>query len=87
MVFLGIQLDSHAFTQTIPHDKLHGCRRILAEYLEMQTCTKRQLQSLIGKLMHVSGCVRGGRTFLNSILNVLRDAKSLSQWWILMVFL
>ena len=79
MIFLGIEIDSYAFTLTIPHDKLHVCRQLLREWLEKSYCLKRQLQSLIGKLMHISSCIRGGRIFLNRMLNVLREAGNVQQ--------
>ena len=37
------------------------------------TCSKRQLQSLLGHLLCVTKCVKSFRTFLNRMLQLLRD--------------
>ena len=37
------------------------------------TCTKNNLQSLLGSLLYVSKCVKPARVFLNRMLQVLRD--------------
>ena len=36
--------------------------------------TKRELQSLLGKLFHIAKCVRSARLFLGRLLAVLRSA-------------
>ena len=38
----------------------------------MTRASKKQLQSLLGTLQHISCCVRAGRIFLNRMLNTLR---------------
>ena len=37
------------------------------------TCTKQQLQSLLGSLLYITKCVRPARYFLNRMLQVLRE--------------
>ncbi len=75
MVFLGILVNSVDFTLTIPADKLARARVLLRHWLSVAACSQRQLQSLLGTLTHLSCCVRPGRTFLNRMLNELRDAS------------
>ena len=76
MIFLGILLNSEDFTMTIPEQKLYEIRILLNQWLSYITCTLKQLQSLIGKLQHISCCIRGGRIFINRLLNLLREANA-----------
>ena len=43
-------------------------KHLLAQWLNKRACTKRELQSLVGKLQHASSVVRRGRTFLRRFL-------------------
>ena len=72
LVFLGILLDSNDFTMTIPPSKMRSLLAELLRWRQRSTATKREIQSIIGKLQHVSSCIRGGRIFLNRMLTTLR---------------
>ncbi len=76
MIFLGILLNSMDFTMTIPPAKLAAARELLHAWAAKTTASKRQLQSLLGTLQHLCCCVRGGRVFLNRMLNSLRSMQS-----------
>lgn len=76
MEFLGILLNSENFTMTIPPRKLQSIRQQLRDWIHKQYCTLKELQSLIGKLQHLSCCIRGGRIFINRLLNTLRGVNS-----------
>ena len=43
--------------------------------------TKRELQSLLGKLIYISCCVVGSRTFLNRMLHTLRANHTGKNIW------
>ena len=73
MVFLGIHMDTTNFTMSIPPQKLVSIQNILAQWKVKTTATRKQLQSLLGSLNHVSCCVRPGRSFINRLLNTLRN--------------
>jgi len=75
MSFLGISLDSEAMSVTLPDEKLVNIREILREYLGKSRATKRQLQSLAGKLNYAASVVRGGRTFLRRLLDCINRLK------------
>jgi len=75
MSFLGIILDSEAMSVTLPDEKLVNIREILREYLGKSRATKRQLQSLAGKLNYAASVVRGGRTFLRRLLDCINRLK------------
>ena len=70
---LGVLVDTKNFTLSVPPPKmqeiLHNCQT----WHRKSTCTKHQLQSLLGSLLFVSKCVRSSRFFLNSLLDVLRS--------------
>jgi len=76
MEFLGILLNSESFTMTIPSRKLRDIRDELNIWINKEICTLKNLQSLIGKLQHLSCCIRGGRIFVNRLLNSLREATA-----------
>lgn len=65
--FLGITLDSSSMTVELPKDKLDDLRCLLLDARGRSRITKRQLQSLIGKLNFATQCVFGGRFFLRRL--------------------
>ena len=71
---LGVEFDTEKFTIAVPQEKLHEIRQECQQRLTKKTCTKRQLQSLLGKLLYVTKCVRASRPFLNRMLDTLRGA-------------
>ena len=76
---LGVDIDTVEFTVFITPDKV---REILLEcesWVNRSECTKKQLQSLLGKLLYVTKCVRISRPFLNRMLDVLRAADKLTK--------
>ena len=75
MVFLGVLLDSVAMELRITEERLQEIRQLLPEWLHFKSATRRQLQSLVGKLQFVSKCVRPSRVFIARILAKLRGLK------------
>ena len=71
---LGVELDTEKLTIAVPEEKLHEIRQECQEWLSKKTCNRRQLQSLLGKLLYVTKCVRASRPFLNRMLDTLRAA-------------
>ena len=76
MICLGILVDTAAFTLEVPTTRLED---LLAELTTWQAAnssfTKKQLQSLLGKLSFVTACVKPGRIFMARLLNSLRECK------------
>ena len=50
ITFLGIELDSIAMSLRLPEEKLTSFRKELHSFLQLRRVTKRQLQSLAGRL-------------------------------------
>ena len=70
--WLGINVDAHAMTLSIPKDKVDEALQVASRYATARSINKRQLQSLIGKLVHVAKCVEPARIFISRLLDALR---------------
>ena len=94
ITFLGIEIDTKSMTKRLPQEKLLSLRLELRVFSKRKRATKRQLQSLAGKLNWAAGVIYGGRVFLRRIFNsiglllaanhkcVLTPAVRLDiQWW------
>lgn len=93
MVFLGILFNTILFTISIDEGRLHEIRQLIDQWLVRVRCTRRDLQSLLGKLRFVASCVRPGRIFTNRLLAFLRqmpisgsasvpdETKQDLRWW------
>lgn len=72
ITFLGIELDSISMTLRLPEEKLLLLRHELQSSLSRNRFSKRQLQSLAGRLSWAASVVKGGRVFLRRIFNTIR---------------
>ena len=73
---MGIQINVMDGVAFIPQ---HKCREILDAcrlYLTKCRITRKQLQSLLGKLLYLHHCVRPTRMFVNRLLNKLRQCPT-----------
>ena len=73
MVFLGILIDTVTMTAHIPEEKMLEIQNLLSIWAHKTTTSKRQIQSIIGKLQFASRCVRPGRIFISRMLATLRQ--------------
>ena len=60
-------------TFSIPQDKLHEIWCLCNEMFLRDRITKRELQTLLGKLLFISRCVRRARIYINCLLALLRS--------------
>ena len=72
VVCLGVLIDTENGTVSIPPDKLLQINDTVRHWSQRTTCTKHQLQSLLGLLLYVHKCVKPARAFLNRMLALLR---------------
>ena len=70
---LGILIDTETRTMSVPSEKLHHILELCHQWENKITCTKQQLQSLLGSLLYISKCVNPASAFLNRMLQFLRD--------------
>ncbi|XP_078368365.1 uncharacterized protein LOC144652227 [Oculina patagonica] len=71
LTFLGIEIDTVLRQLCLPESKLCELRQLLSETLIKRSVTKRDLQSLVGKLNFAARVVFGGRTFLRRTIDVM----------------
>ena len=91
---LGIVVDTVAMQLSLPGKKISDLGSILQSWLGKKTATKRDAQSLAGKLQHAANVVRPGRCFIrhiydltalkggpNQVVRLNRHVRSDIQWW------
>ena len=74
MEWLGFYIDTDLMILSVPDRKL---KEVVAEctlWMNKTCATKKQIQSLVGKLVHISKCVLHARRFICRILDTLRLA-------------
>ena len=69
---LRILADTVQCTVSVPPDKLHSIKQLCHSWSNKSTCTKKELQSLLGSLLYVVNCIKYARVFLNRMLHLLR---------------
>ena len=70
---LGVEIDTVKMTISVTKERLEGTKIMLRSWLKKMSASKKELQSLIGKLCFISKCVRQSRVFLNRMLSDLRS--------------
>ena len=94
ITFLGIEIDSINSTLSLPGKKLEELSEELAKWQTKNKATKHELQQLIGKLNWGAKVIKGGRTFLRRLIDLMctlkrkhhhvrlnSSAKADIQWW------
>ena len=71
--FLGITLDSQEMTMEIPTDKIEEVAKELDTWLYKTVVTRRETESLLGKLQFIGKCVKPGRVFIARLINWMKD--------------
>jgi len=74
--FLGVLFDTNLQTMEVTEARLIEIRGLVTEWLSKSRANKRDLQSLIGKLVFISRCVYASRVFICRLLGTLRGLKS-----------
>ena len=75
ITYLGISINSIEMTISVPDDKYGEILELLPKWWNRKTCTKQELQSLVGKLNFVCQVVRPGRTFLRRLIDLIPSVK------------
>ena len=58
MIFIGVLFDTESLTLLVTHERLHEINTLVNSWLQYETATLKQLQSLIAKLNFVAHCVK-----------------------------
>ena len=72
MNFLGICFDTELLTMEVPQERISECMSLLVEWLKKEEVTRKEVESLVGKLSFIATCVRPGRIFISRLLEYLR---------------
>jgi hypothetical protein len=75
MTFLGVKIDCVARTLSLPDDKLLELKRLVGKWVKKRRATKLEIQKFAGKLNWASRVVRGGRTFMRRVLDLLLQVR------------
>ena len=94
LTFLGIEIDAATMVKRLPSGKLLALKVELEVFAKRKRASKRQLQSLAGKLHWAAGVVYGGRVFVRRILDAICTLRAANhkcvltlemrrdiQWW------
>ena len=94
LTFLGIQIDTEKMQARLPADKLSRLQRELTSWQAKKSCTRNELEHLIGVLQFACRVVPQGRPFLRRMINLLSipraphhhirlnvDFRSDLAWW------
>ena len=73
--FLGNTVDTVKMTIEVSEDRMEELGKLLHVWETRTSYSKKQLQSLIGKLSFITNCVRPGRIFLSRLIGKLSGAK------------
>ncbi|XP_077319609.1 uncharacterized protein LOC143942234 [Lithobates pipiens] len=79
ITFLGVSLDTNTMQASLPPDKLTRIRTVLRDFTHARTCTKRQLQSLLGMLNFAMRIIPQGRSFVSRLLALLSHSQDPEQ--------
>ena len=70
--WLGITIDSTRGTLSMPPEKLAETLDLVKSVSARRSISRKQLQSVIGKLLHIAKCIRPARLFIARLLDELR---------------
>ena len=73
LTFLGFELDSVAMEVRLPQAKLSELQSLLQRWIYKDSCLKKELESLVGKLAHACKVVKPGKTFLRHLYQKLAE--------------
>ena len=73
MTFLGVSVNSLKMLLSLTAPRMAEIKAEARIWLDKDCASKRDLQSLIGKLNFASATVRSGRLFFSRILNFMKD--------------
>lgn len=79
LCFLGILLDTTSMTISVPQAKVVEIKALLQYFMSRNKVSKRQIQSLAGKLNFITQCVYGGRFHMRRLFDRAKTLKRQSH--------
>jgi hypothetical protein len=87
LTFLGIEIDTATMVKRLPSEKVLALKAELEVFAKGKRASKRQLQSLAGKLHWAAGVVYGGRVFVRRILDAICTLRSANHKCVLTLYM
>ena len=75
LTFLGIQINTVTFQLSLPYSKILRLQQLLGIWTSKRSCTRKELESLLGHLAHAATVIRPGRIFLRHLFSLLSVAS------------
>ena len=72
MTFIGVLFNTENMTISVTPERLKEICNLLSIWLQKDTASLREIQSLLGKLDFIAACVRPGRIFISRMLKWLK---------------
>ena len=82
LICMGIMVDVEKGQISIPEDKLLEIKNICNQWASKTFATRRQLQSLLGRLLYIHKCVVPAWLFVNRMLQVMRNTPIGQKIWL-----
>ena len=73
--FLGITIDTVRQELRLPEEKLDRLKDLTTQWKSQKSCSKRELESLLGVLQHACTVIPADRAFLQQIISWLSMTK------------
>ena len=80
ITFLGIVIDTKAFELQLPADKVQQLQGLVKSWCTKRSCTKKELETLLGHLSHAAMVVHPGRSFLRQLFGLLHITKATNHY-------
>lgn len=72
VVFLDMCIDTRKMQYRLPQYKLDKLAPLIHAFMDRNSASKLELQSIAGVLSHCSYVVRGGWVFIRGLINLIR---------------
>ena len=79
ITYLGVMFNTLTMEMSVPPEKLSEVKEEIRRWSRKTTISKKELQSLLGKLFWVSKVVRYARAFMNRLLGLLRSMTTVKD--------
>ena len=79
ITYLGVLFNTITMEMSVPPEKLSEVKEEIRRWSRKTTISKRDLQSLLGKLFWVSKVIRYARAFMGRLLGLLRSAAMITS--------
>ena len=75
LTFLGFELDSLAWEIRFPTEKLKELQDLVKKWADRRSCTRWELESLVGRLAHASRVIKPGKTCMRWLFELLAGTR------------